>query len=143
MKLTCAPQKVTGEEHLWAGRNGTARYSCVPPFVGELLKKPQVRGFVGQKVRKLDGHPDSALGPSPYRIFKAVDPKCQRPGEPRGKVRVCGEKLLSHQHRYLHETSTPGHQDPLRKAAGRTRALLPARSRHLQLRGASAAVKRV
>lgn len=112
--------------------------------MGEVIKKSQIRSdldFAGQKVRETGRIPGLCIRPSPDRILKAMDPKCQSQGEPRGKLRVRGEKRRSHQHRYLHETSTPGHQDPLREAAGRTKALLPARSRHLQLSSASA-VKR-
>ena len=58
-------------------------------------------------------------------------PSCQGQVEAQEKAGVLGEPLLGQRRRYLHETSTPGHQDPLRKAVGRTQGLGAARSRHL------------
>lgn len=120
---------MTGGEHLRAGRRpGGTTALLSSPLCGKGVKS-QIRSnlvVAGQKVRETG------------RTLRIADPPSQRQGEPRGKARVCGQKPLSRRHRYLHETSTPGHQDPLREAAGRTRALLPARRRHLQLSSASA-----
>lgn len=130
-KLMCGPQKVNTTSRQVGG--GTLATTALP-LSSFLLKNSQFQSnlvFVGQKARE--------TGPMVQpctRTIPASDPQRRGPKVPStrgaaGKARACGEQRLSHQHRYLHETSTAGHQDPLREAAGRTTRLLPDHSRHL------------
>lgn len=124
---------------------GQVRRQRAPPrfsFGGEEPKRS--RGFKGTKTSQAgrEGRRQAgavrALRPSHIRPPKLV-PSCQEQAEAQEKVGVSGEPLLVQRRRYLHETSTPGHQEPLCKAAGRTQGLRPARSRHLPARQCPAA----
>lgn len=102
-------------------------------------KKKKSRSFKGtrssQAEEGLEGRMTPVVRQDPPLIrHPKLVPSYHGQAEPQEKVGVSGEPLLGQRRCYLHETSTPGHQDPLRKAAGRTQGLHKARSRHLPAR---------
>lgn len=130
----CAPQQVRDGRHLKAGRRRrTTAALLLSSFWGAGVKEVAISKQPRLCRSKSKGNwvdVPTVLSDPPASHPQSRGPKEKKSRRAAEKGQDLWGATSRQQHRYLHETSTPGHQDPLHEAAGRTRRLFLAWSRH-------------